>query len=124
MDVSTQAVAAELSESQPGKQWARGRGVCQGDNNNAPPETCSESRGAAGEEASSEGPRRLQAALQGEAENPSLLQSAEPEFMKFLVRKVGGIFCSRPRQDETGLPAPHLPSAAATLSVIDLEFFP
>ena len=44
--------------------------------------------------------------------------------MKFLVGKVGGIFCSQPRQDETGLPVPHLPSTAAALSVIDLEFFP
>lgn len=62
MDVSTQAVAAELSKSQPGRQWAQDV-VCQGDNNSALPATCSESRGAAGEEASSEGPRRLQAAL-------------------------------------------------------------
>ena len=49
------------------KAVAPSRGVCQGDNNSTTPATCSESRGAVGEKASSEGPRRLQAALQGEA---------------------------------------------------------
>lgn len=61
MDVSTQAVAAELSKSQPGRQWAQDV-VCQGDNNSALPATCSENEGQRARKPAPK-TRRLQAAL-------------------------------------------------------------
>lgn len=63
MDVSTQAVAAELTASRARKAVGTGRGVCQGDNNSALPATCSESRGAAARKPAPKAHAALQAAL-------------------------------------------------------------